>query len=361
MSFKNSHTADEKGIVGRARSHIISRLTKAAQTAEHLAQIISEPSSAVSTNDVLEAKAYAALIRGATQFERQSWDSCVSSYATARVIYTALAMVIKSDNFKDLLSETVDPSIRFAAYHMQTPRTVPIPLIAQKAFPTSDTALVHEINKIDKTILNPDQSKTETATDAAPKTLTWRSREVKIEDAQIAETWGRVQGAKSRLAETLSRSKDMDARAIASAYDEVLTATQDAVDATKQAIDDLRGEGAGSGDSRMQSLQITRTAVNYEMISWRIGRNRVLTGTRDGATEDCRSSRKRKMAKPEEPDSNERELPVSKKLARLKEKAALYDGTLQNLESIKDLPGIAADEDLATRIDAYAKYFEALR
>merc|ERR1712000_226269 len=44
----------------------------------------------------------------------------------------------------------------------------------------------------------------------------------------------------------------------------------------------------------------------------------------------------------------------------LKEKVALYDGTLQNLQTIKELPGVAADEELAAKLDASVKYFEAL-
>ena len=363
MTYKTTHTADEKGIVGRARSHIVSRLRRATATAELLANLLADPASSASRNDLLEAKAYAALIRGAMLFERQSWEECLSSYSVARVIYTALSTTVKGDLFKDLLSETIDPSIRFAAYQLKTPRTTPIPAIVLKAFPSSDKSLVETVNSMDSSILNPEaNSKKEGETvDAVPKTLTWRSREVKIEHAQIAETWGKVQGAKARLQENLTKSKDLGARGMAATYDEVLMLTQDAVDATKEAIDELRGEGVGSGDPRMQSLQITRTAVNYEMISWRVGRNRVLTGPHDGAVEDYSSGGRRKMAKAAQAGHQEREAPVSKKLSKLKERAALYDGTLQNLESIKELPGIANDTALATRINAYEKYFEALK
>jgi signal recognition particle subunit SRP68 len=366
MSFKSSNAADQKGITGRTRTHIISRLTKATRSADSLVEALSQSDgSGASTTDILEAKAYAAMIRGATLFEKKTWESCLRSYATVRLIYSSLTTTARGDIFKDLLSETIDPSIRYAAYQLKTPRTIPISVIALKAFPQSDSALVGEISQIAPNILKQGDEGSAPGTSetgSVPRTLNWRSREVNIEDAQIALAWGSVQGAKGKLAEKLGTLRGRSAYEVAAAYDEILTATQDAVDATKQAIDELRSEGVGQGDARMQSLQITRTAVNYEMISWRIGRNRVLTGAHDGATEEYGNMRRRGKSKAvETPEEHGRDLPSNRKLAKLKENVALYDGTLQNLQSIKELPGIAADEELATRIEGFAKYFESLK
>ncbi|KAL7822905.1 signal recognition particle, 68 kDa subunit [Trichoderma gracile] len=366
MSIKAAHANDQRGVVGRARSHIVSRLEKAARSAEQVVSVLSQTDvSGANATDLLEARAYASLIRGAMLFEKQSWEPCLRSYAVTYVIYTALATATKSDIFKDLLSETVEPSIRFAAYQLKTPRTVSVATLAKKAFPQSDEALVQEINRIDASIL------AEAATgagdgiavgDAAPQTLTWRAHEVQIEDAQIATSWAVVGEAKERLSQVIAKSQDKRPHEVAAAYDEILLTTQDAVDATKKAIDELKGDGVAQSDPRMQRLQVTRTAVNYEMISWRIGRNRVLTGPHDGATEEYGSLRRGKKKDAASAEARkERELPSGKKLVKLKEKAALYDGILQNLESIKELPGVAADEELAARIEAYESYFVALK
>lgn len=377
MSIKASHTADQKGIVGRTRSHIISRLVKAAQTADELVEALSDADA--STTDLIEATAYASMVRGAASFEKQAWESCLRSYATCRIIYAALAAAAananttgtkgsgsgsSSDVFSDLLSETIDPSIRYASYRLNTPRTVPIDAIARKAFPRSDAELVADIAKIDPNALSDDAAAS--GPTAAPPTLTWRSREVKIEDAQIAQAWGSVLAAEARLQDKLAgagqQQSSSDRFDVTAAYEEVLTTTQDAVDATKQAIDELRAEGVGQDDPRMQSLQITRTAVNYQMIIWRIGRNRVLTGPRDGAVEEYGPARRQrnKKAAAAAAEEDDKELPPSRKIAKLKEKVALYSGNLQNLQSIKDLPGVAADEELATKLDATIKYFESL-
>lgn len=363
MAIKSAHSTGRKGIVGRTRSHIVSRLTKATHAAHGLVEALGQVDSGVATTrDILEARAYEALIQGAMFFEKHTWDSCLRSYATARVIYSALTTTGKADLFKDLLADTIDPSIRYAAYQLKTPRTIPIPAIARKAFPSSDSKLVEQVNSVDPGALSgeSDEKAGLPTTDSVPKTITWRTREVKIEDAQIALDWASVKAAKERLTESLQKSSEKTPREAAAAYDEILTATQDAVDSTKQAIDELRGEGVSQSDPRMQSLQITRTAVNYEMISWRIGRNRVLTGAKDGSIETYTSAKKGKKADKED-DNKIKELPVSRKLTKLKETTALYDGTLQNLESIKELPGVAADEGLSSKLDAFVSYFQALK
>lgn len=365
MSIKTSTAAEQDGLNKRKKSHIISRLYKAVQSADRLVEALSQAeTSGASTTDVLELKAYAAMIHGAKQFEAKSWEACLRQYSTARIIYSALSSASRGDVHKDLLSETIDPSIRYAAYQLKTPRTVSIPVIARKAFPQSDSALVGEVSKINPDILKQSDGAAHggPGAETAPKTLTWRTREVKIEDAEIALKWGAVADAKEKLSEKLDAMDHSHPYEEAGAYDEILAASGDAVDATKTAIDELRAEGVGQGDPRMQSLQITRTAVNYEMVSWRIGRNRVLTGEHDGAPEDYESARRgRKRTKAAaEAKKNLKELPVGRKLGKLKEKVALYDGTLQNLQTILELPGVAADEELASKLEASINYFKSL-
>ncbi|KAH6635244.1 hypothetical protein B0J18DRAFT_418304 [Chaetomium sp. MPI-SDFR-AT-0129] len=363
MSMKASHTADTKGISSKTRSHIVSRLDKGARTAEALAEALTSPASGASPIDVLNARAYAALLRGAALFEKQSWEACLKSYAVCRIVYSALVTSAKGDVFKDLLSETIDPSIRYAAYQAKIPRTVPIPTIARKAFEESaDPELADQVKQLNPAVLehgDPDATK---AAEGAPTTLAWRGREVKIEDAAISVAWAAVGTARGKLAENLASAGTMYPKDLAAAYDDILIASQDAVDATKQAIDELRAEGVTQGDARMQSLQITRTAVGFEMISWRIGRNRVLVGENDGLKLDFGPTSRRKKQTEEqiEADRGQDEAP-GRQIARLKEKAVLYEGILQSIESIKELPGVANDQELSGRLEATSHYFTALK
>lgn len=363
MSMKAAHSADTKGLSSRTRSHIVSRLEKGARAAERLANALSSGASGASATDVLDARAYAALLRGAALFEKQSWEACLKSYAVARIIYSALATSAKGDVFKDLLSETIDPSIRYAAYQAKIPRTLPVATIAHKAFGGHvDPALADAIRQLNPAVLEHGDPDARQGVDGAPTTLTWRGREVKIEDAAIAVAWATVGTAKGQLTEKLASAGWLHPKDMASAYDEILITCQDAADATRQAIDELKGEGLTQNDPRMQSLQITRTAVNYEMISWRIGRDRVLVGEHDGAQLDFGATSRRKKQADESAAADRRadEAP-GRQIARLKEKTALYGGILQSLESIKELPGVAKDQELSARLDATVDYFTALK
>lgn len=358
MSMREIHSADKKGITGSTRSHIISRLHKAIFYATNLFDCLKDQSQTKSNNqDVLEARAYVASLSGSLEFEKQSWEACVKSYSEARIIYSALGIATKSDIFRDLIADPVDPSIRYGAYQMRLPRTVAIPTIARKYFPHTDKELVSQVEKLDPDVLNdqPTKSKSEsTASGTVPKTITWRSRTVNLEDAAIATALASVNSAAEKLAETLASVTAL--REKAAAYDDILIASQDAVDATKHAIDELASEGVGQGDKRMQSLQITRTAVSYDMVSWRIGRNRVLVGERDGAVVDSATHPSKKKD-----DTPVKEEGTGRKLAHFREKAVLYDAILQSLDSIKELPGVAADSSFLEELDAQYGYFSALK
>ena len=368
--MKANHSADARGIAGRTRSHIVSHLDKAARAAEKLAELVSDTAASGATSfDVLEARAYAALLRGATGFERHSWQPCLRNYAVARVIYSALSSSARSDMFKDLLSETIDPSIRYAAYQVQIPRSQPVATIARTSFPSDDSELARRIAELDPAVLKYGDHDAEkgvsAAGDDAPRSLVWRAREVKIEDASIAVAWAAAAAAKTRLAErlaSLAASSKATPKAMAVAYDEILIASQDAADATKQAIDHLRSEGVPQSDPRMQSLLITRTAVSYEMISWRIGRNRTLTGPQDGARlEPGAEARKGKKKVAKHADRPEKDETPGRAVATLKDKVVLYNGTLQSIESILELSGVANDPELSSTLAATTQHFSALK
>ncbi|KAH8804821.1 signal recognition particle 68 kda protein-like protein [Xylogone sp. PMI_703] len=359
-SMKSVHSTDNKGITGSTRSHIISRLYKAAKCADSLFQLLKDQSqTGASDTDVLEARAYAASLNGDVEFAKQSWEPSLKSYSEARIIYDVLATSTKSDIFKDLVAGRLDPFIRYAAYQMRMSRTIAVPAIARQYFPTSDNELVSQLKKFDDNFLNNQDpiAKTEsTDSVSAPKTITWRSRTVDLEDATITTALVAVRNAVEQLSKILSTRETLQPKDKAAGYDDILIASQDAVDATKHAIDELTAEKVGQGDKRMQSLQITRTAVSYDMISWRIGRNRVLVGDKDGAIDSSVTSTNKKSQK-----SAPKPLSTGHRLAQFRERVVLYDGILQSLDSIKELPGVAGDSAFLEELGAKYNYFQALK
>ena len=153
--------------------------------------------------NVLEAQAYCASLLGAAAFEKTLWDQALKQYSKAHVIYSVLGKTSKVDVFREFQSSTVDPSIRYAAYRCQMPRTIGIPTIARQRFPRSEEDLVANLETLDQEALN---QKATTTTDESlsrpsnlPKTITWRSRTVDLHDASIAIALGSINDAFTAL------------------------------------------------------------------------------------------------------------------------------------------------------------------
>jgi signal recognition particle subunit SRP68 len=161
------------------------------------------------------------------------------------------------------------------------------------------------------------------------------------------------------LAESLESSTTPKDRA--NAYDDVLIASQDAADATRRAIEELEKEGVDEGDARMQDLRVTSLAVNYGLIAWRVGRYRVLIGADDGLTFSASPPQKSRRPDKDGRDLVERVEPTGRKLARLRERVALYDAILQSIDSIKELRGAVRDTGFMAELDGQRAYFQALK
>lgn len=369
MAMKSAQSQEntQKPMPGSTKTQIASRINKSVSYAKNLVEVLQDKATThATTEDIVEAKAYLAMMSGSLAFEKKEWKKCLQQFSVTHVAYTTLAAKGRGDAFKDLLDTVVDTSIRFAAYQLQLPRTKPIPEMTIEEFPESESGARKELKEIDSKAFDvTKEAKAAGLEDMkdAPTSISWRSRKVRIEDATISQALGVAASKEKDIASTYDRYKDgeIDAKTLAAAYDEIIDARQDAADATKAAIDELRGEGVDPGDARMQSLQITRTAVNYGVIEWRVGRNRILCGAGDGLTfEPENSKRPVKESKKSKP-RQARDEPTGKKLSRLRERLALYEATLQSLEAVKDLPGVAADSEFVKEIDSKQSYFRALK
>ncbi|PGH18312.1 hypothetical protein AJ80_04490 [Polytolypa hystricis UAMH7299] len=367
MYMKSTHSADTsaKGIIGSARRHIISRLNKAVTYANQLVVVCQDQTVSHATNlDLLEARAYLASLLGAFWMEKKRWDQSLQQYSLAQIIYSALGKKANKDTFRDLLSSTIEPGLRYASYQMKLPRTTPLDVIAIQNFP-SDEDLRSKVTTVDPDCLSPKSSGgKQVASGAAqdePQVITWRSRTVNIEDASISQALAAASTAESQLSEWLSGPAGIaaDAKEKAANYDSVIIASQDAVDATKTAIDELTSEGVDQGDKRMQALQVTRTAVNYALITWRVGRNRVLCGPGDGLAAEL--DRLPTKPKAHRQTGRRKEETIGRRLGRLRERVALYDAILQSLDFIRELPGVAGDAAFVQELEAKRSYFQSLR
>lgn len=189
--------------------------------------------------------------------------------------------------------------------------------------------------------------------------ITWRNRTANIVDAAIGQALVSVEAASTELASVLDSTSSPKERA--NAYDDVLIASQDAADATRRAIEELEKEGVDEGDARVQDLRVTSLAVNYDLIAWRVGRNRILIGPDDGLIFPPNAARKPQRPRKDGKEWVEREEPTGRKLARLRERVALYDAILQSIDSIKALRGAVGDTRFIAELDGQRVYFQALK
>ncbi|EME48189.1 hypothetical protein DOTSEDRAFT_69964, partial [Dothistroma septosporum NZE10] len=379
MHIKTSHTEDNAGITGSTRSHIISRLSKAAKTARDLVSVLRGSSAKSNEQDVLEARAYQASLAGSAEFEKQAegqrsndsqaseqrWQPCLNYYAEARVIYAALLEKEKKEVYREILANTVDPTLRYAAYQAQLSRTIAVPTVAKRYFPKDDRELVQAVEKLDQYALeDKPMPKTDEEKEAAPQeipnSVTWRGRKANIVDASIGQALANVTAAEAKLRAYLTSDASASSRDKAAAYDDVLIASQDAADATKRATDELEKERVDEGDARMQDLRVTSLSVNYDLVSWRVGRNRILIGEDDGIIFQP-EKQKPKRPRKDGVEQPEKEEPRGRQLGRLKERNVLYDATIQSINSVKDLRGAMRDEKFVQELDGKANYFRALK
>jgi signal recognition particle subunit SRP68 len=383
MHVKTTHTDDNagKGITGSTRNYIISRLNKAAKVAGELLQILKDTStSKANEQDLLETRAYQTALSGAEEFEKQSegqrqadaqasekrWQKCLQRYSEARVIYAALLEKEKKEIYRDVLANTVDPTIRYAAYQAHLSRTIPIPTVAKRFFPREDAELVKAVQAIDASALE-DKPAPKAGDDAPaesmdiPNSVTWRGRKANIVDASIGQALANVSSAEAKLRAYLSSNSTSSPREKAAAYDDVLIASQDAADAAKSATDELEKERVDEGDARMQDLRVTSLSVNYDLVSWRVGRNRVLIGEDDGLTFGAQQQKKSKKLRKDGTPYPEQEEPRGRRLARLRERNVLYDATIQSVNSVKDLRGAMRDPAFVEELDGKVDYFRALK
>ncbi|KAK4934873.1 signal recognition particle subunit srp68 [Elasticomyces elasticus] len=368
MAMKSAQSAEntQKPMPGSTKRQIASRLKRAIAYADNLVTILQDRSTTGATEiDDLEARAYHFMLRGSLDFEKARWQPCVDDYSVAHIVYTALARTSKTEVFKELLSGIVEPSIRYAAYQLKMPRTKAINEIAIEHFPSSETTLRQQVEKIDPQafVQATNAAATSTGPKEVPSTISWRSRKVKLEDANISQALGSSKEREDELATAFEsfQQGSLGEKDVATAYEDVIEASQDAADATKTAIDELAAEGVDPGDARMQSLQITRTAVNYAVIEWRIGRNRVLCGHDDGLLFESEKPRQPLKPRKDGKPRAVKEESVGRKIARFRERVALYDSILQSLDAVKELPGVIADTAFVAELDAKRAYFRALK
>lgn len=371
--------SEDAVITGSVRLRIIAKLGTAAHYASQLLRLLQDKSaSPATTHQILSATAYHASLVGSVDFEKQAegqktktvvadksrWTSTLKSYSTVRVILEAIYSGGSNQAVSEYITNTVDPTIKYVAYQARLSRTIAVPTLALRYFPTADTALVSAVKSINQTAFDEPSALRKEPSEAhdssaasnstqAPTHISWRGMEAEIVDATIGQALAQVKDAELQLSQYLKSHPNATQADKATAYDSILAASQEAADAARHATEELEREGVDEGDARMQDLRISNLAINYDLVSWRVGRNRVLIGADDGRSPPESHGAGKKRTK----HANS----LSKRVARLRERIVLYDASIQSIESIKTIRGAVRDSSFVAELDAKKAYFEALR
>lgn len=314
MHLKSLMSEDIASATGALRSQIVSRFHKAQKYAFELCALLESSESNASDSGLLEATAYAYGLRGLESFEKKQWASSLRAFAVSRTIYSALLASSKNEVYQEQLVGTVDPGIRYSAYQLQLPRSMDIGAISRQYFPREEAArAVEAIERLDPQALA-EQTDVEAVEAGSVRSVTWRGRTAPVEEADLSIALHEAQSAEASY-------NSHGHRGSTDAFDAVLLAWQDAVDATRKAIDERHAEGMSTAEQKMQNLQLTWTVVNYAVICWRVGRNRVMIS-------NIVSGPKRPKNDDGHAPDRAPEVP-GKKLGHLKEEIALYDAILQ--------------------------------
>ena len=355
MEMKSARGAESgHQVSGSTRRQISSRIRRARDCAAHLVELLRDKGSNANSESVLQAHVYHLTLAGSFAFQQGQWLECVRHYSGARYVYDYLASsnaLGEGDLFRDIIISDVDQGLRYAAHQIGIPRATSINDIVIRHLPQQDDELIARVHHRDHNTVC--ESPTASNEPSVPykemrKSIVWRHRAVNIEHAGIANALAVVSSAEAGLTEFFLNLSTANVLEKAAAYDKVLIASQDAVDASKNAIEELTADGIPQADHRMQTLQVSRTALHYKLVGWRVGRNRILCGNADGLNLDALHDHAENRSK-------------QKVILLLKERAVLYEAILQSLESVKSLPGVASDESFWREIEAKTAYFRSLR
>ena len=255
-------------IYRKKRHHIARRLVKAVHHAENLVGLLE--ASGADTQTQLEARAYKATLAGQSSFEGKRWDVALREYSIAKVILDVLLSKADEANrsvYKDA-STTIDPSLRYCGYQLQTGSQGDVLTLAQANVPREPT-LVNLLEQINPAAL---QSKRDSAARAGIRAIQWRSRTAPLDNPEIVVSLLKAQDAQTTFDDRIA-SFDLSAKEKADSMDEILNAWAETEDTVRRIID----EGAGMrGQDKEQALQIILTYVSFHFIATRVQRDVLL-------------------------------------------------------------------------------------
>ena len=247
--------------------HINRRLNRAIHHAAHLSSLLDSVHADTQTR--LESRAYRATLAGQSAFERKHWDIALQQYSIAKIILQVLSS--KTDDstlsiYKEF-STTIDPSLRYCGYQLQTGSGGDILALARQHIPRDNT-LMSLLEQINPEALQP---RRDSAARAGITSIHWRSRTATLEYPEIVVNLLKVQDTQTLFDERVA-TFELSATEKATAMDEILNAWAE----TEATVQKLLHEGVATRQDKEQNLQIILAYVSFHFIATRVQRDVLL-------------------------------------------------------------------------------------
>ncbi|CAO3591463.1 unnamed protein product [Absidia cylindrospora] len=315
----------------RKRHHLVNRLKRAAQHAEKLVTI--SELNTVDARTVLDAKAYAATMKGYLYFEQQHWQQAIDQFVEARTIYERFANNNSTGHQEALCysaMDDIDPNIRFCAYKLQlsgsgSAQDIESLVSTLKQQPgrnvTGMDLLEAQLAKIGQ------EGRKEQVQALAH--MTWRDERFDVKNTQMADAIAKAQ------ATTTSASSGGNEGGVVGRYDGVLSDWADAEKQIKKLIKEDKEAVAkvtSSKSAKMtRELEWVHAFIAYHFYAYSIQRNLALMEETKAAN------------------------------GKVQNLIKLWDDILKNVEYMRYLPCVKESHDFETELDILANYYKAQR
>ena len=251
----------------KRRHHSARRLNRAVHHAQQLSSLLDSVNADTPTR--LEARAYRATLAGQSAFERKKWDLALQEYSIAKIVLHVLSSKANDPTrlvYKEF-SATVDPSLRYCGYQLQTGSQGDILTLAHQHIPR-DSTLVSLLEQINPEALQP---RRDSSARAGITSIHWRSRTATLDYPEIAVNLLKVQDTQTSFDERVA-TFNLSATEKETALDEILNAWAE----TEATVQKLLDEGVATKQGKEQNLQIILAYVSFHFIATRVQRDMLL-------------------------------------------------------------------------------------
>ncbi|KAF9581889.1 signal recognition particle subunit srp68 [Lunasporangiospora selenospora] len=325
----------------RKHSHYMNRLKKAAKLSQQLEEICSAKTGLVGVRTTLETQAYAAVMSGYVLFEAQQWQGALEKFSAARAIYDKLSLAgtPHQEALCHAALDEIDPNIRFCGYRLRLAKDGVVSVEELVQMSAADKASGSDIllREIEHLIA---KTREERAQDVS--SITWRSKTLPLKNAKLATA---IIAAQETAAELNNASRTTDEKL--EQYDKILQAYAAAEKQVKKAIKEDISAAAKVKSSKSEQntaeLNMVATYIAYSALRHSIDRNLLLAQEIYGKLEGSEAA-------------VDREFDV-----QYQNLVKAYDNVVQNLVSIQELPGIAADIQLSALVENKLLYYKGWR